>query len=74
MLAAAVVEKNPRNICEWKLREEGEEVKGWIGKVEKEATRRCLRPFSAQTMPIFAPGVTQPAQCGGTSGSKAGQG
>ena len=71
MIAAAVVEKNLRNICQWKLREEeGEGV--WRGKVEEEATR-CLKTFSARPMPIFAPGVTQPAQCGGTSGSKAGQ-
>ena len=70
--AAAAVEKNQRNIWNWKLREW---VEGWIGKVEGEATRRCLRveTDSVQEMPIFAPGGTQPAQCGGTSGSKVGQ-
>ena len=72
ILAAAVVEKNLRNICQLKLGEEEEE--GWRGKVGEEATRRSLRTFSAQAVPIFAPGVTQPALCGGTSGSKAGQG
>ena len=71
-IAAAAVEKNQRNIWKWKLREE---VEGWKGKVEGEATRRCLRveTDSVQEMPIFAPGGTQPAQCGGTSGSKVGQ-
>ena len=71
-IAAAAVEKNQRNIWNWKLREW---VEGWIEKVEGEATRRCLRveTDSVQEMPIFAPGGTQPAQCGGTSGSKAGQ-
>ena len=70
--AAAAVEKNQRNIWNWKLREW---VEGWIGKVEGEATRRCLRveTDSVQEMPTFAPGGTQPAQCGGTSGSKVGQ-
>ena len=73
--AATAVEKNLRNNCQWKLRGGVEE--GWRGKVEGEATRRCstaVKIFSAQVMPIFAPGVTQLAQCGGTSGSKAGQG
>ena len=43
--------------------------------VEDEATSQCLEICSVhQPIPIFAPGETQPARCGGTSGSKAGPG